>query len=52
MGQCRTLDADATIGCYYGDNSSCDNTIPTSRFIRNKFVHKNKAVKFIILYFL
>ena len=19
MGQCRTLDADATIGCYYGD---------------------------------
>ena len=36
MGQYRTLDADATIGCYYGDNSSCDNTIPTSLFIRNK----------------
>ena len=30
MGQCRTLDADVTIGCYYGDYSSCDNTIPTS----------------------
>ena len=26
MGQCRTLDADVTIGC--GDYSSCDNTIP------------------------
>ena len=36
MGQCRTLDADATtIGCYYGDYSSCDNTIPMSLFIRN-----------------
>ena len=22
MGQCRTLDADVTIGCYYGDCSS------------------------------
>ena len=22
MGQCRTLDADVTIGCYYGDYSS------------------------------
>ena len=32
MGQCRTLDADVTIGCYYGDYSSCDNTIPTSLF--------------------
>ena len=21
MGQCRTLDADVTIGCYYGDYS-------------------------------
>ena len=30
MGQCRTLDADVTIGCYYGDYSSCDNTIPMS----------------------
>ena len=30
VGQCRTLDADMTIGCYYGDYSSCDNTIPTS----------------------
>ena len=28
MGQCRTLDADVTIGCYHGDYSSCDNTIP------------------------
>ena len=23
MGQCTTLDADVTIGCYYGDYSSC-----------------------------
>ena len=30
MGLCRTLDADVTIGCYYGDYSSCDNTIPMS----------------------
>ena len=37
MGQCRTLDADVTIGCYYGDYSSCDNTIPTSLFIWNNF---------------
>ena len=29
MGLCRTLDADVTIGCYYSDYSSCDNTIPT-----------------------
>ena len=28
MGQCRTLDADVTIGCYWGDYSSCENTIP------------------------
>ena len=28
MGQCRTLNADVTIGCYYDDYSSCDNTIP------------------------
>ena len=37
MGQCRTLDADVTIGYYYSDYSSCDNTIPTSLFIWNKF---------------
>ena len=37
MGQCRTLDPDVTIGCYYGDYSSCDNTIPKSLFIWNKF---------------
>ena len=37
MGQCRTLDANVTIGCYYGDYSTCDNTIPTSLFILNKF---------------
>ena len=34
MGQCRTSDADVTMG---GDYSSCDNTIPTSLFIWNKF---------------
>ena len=33
MGQCRNLDADVTIGCYYGDYSLCDNSIPTSLFI-------------------
>ena len=37
MGQCRTLDADVTIGCYYGDYSSCDSTIPTSLLFDNKF---------------
>ena len=37
MGQCKTLDADVTIGCYYGDYSSCDNTIPMSLFIWKKF---------------
>ena len=38
MGQCRTLDAEVTIGCYCGDYSSCDNTIPTSLFIWNTCV--------------
>ena len=37
MGQCRSLDVDVTIGCYHGDYKSCDNTIPTSLFIWNKF---------------
>ena len=37
MGQCRTLDADVTIGCCYGDYSSCDNTIRMFLFIWNKF---------------
>ena len=37
MGQRRTLEADVSIGCYYGDNSSCGNTNPTSFFIWNKF---------------
>ena len=36
MGQCRTLDADVTIGCYYGDYSLRD-IIPTSLFIWNTF---------------
>ena len=30
MGQCRTLDADVPIVCYY---SSCDNTIPIRPFL-------------------
>ena len=30
MVQCKSLDADVTIGCYYGEYSSCHNTIPTS----------------------
>ena len=33
MGQCRNLDADVTIGCYYGAYSSCDNTIPIRPFL-------------------
>ena len=37
MGQCRALDADVTIGCYYGDYSSCDNTIPTSLYLEQIF---------------
>ena len=36
MGKCRTLDAYVNIGCYYGDYSSYDNTIPTSFLIWNK----------------
>ena len=32
-----TMYADVTIGCYYGDYSSCDNTIPMSLFIWKKF---------------
>ena len=39
MGQCSTLDADVTIGCYYGDYSSCDNIIPMSVFIWIFFAH-------------
>ena len=39
MGQCRTLNADATIGCYCGDRSSCDNTISTSLYRTNFFTH-------------
>ena len=37
MGQCRTLDANVTIGCHYGDYSSCDNTIPTSLYLKQIF---------------
>ena len=46
MGQCRTLDADVTIGCYYSDYSSCDNTIPTPLYNWNKksFAHTCKFV--------
>ena len=36
MGQCKTLDIDVTIGCYYSDYSSCDNTIPTSLLFETK----------------
>ena len=38
MGQCRTLDADVTIGCYYGDYNSCNNTIPSSFLCWNKIL--------------
>ena len=27
MGQCRTLDADVTIGCYYGDYKQAKSVI-------------------------
>ena len=48
MGQCRTLDADVTLGCYYGDYdySSCHNTIPTSLFIWNKFIPSHLFASF------
>ena len=48
MGQCRTLDADITItiGCYYGDYSSCDNTIPRS--LSNFFLHTRRST--LLLY--
>ena len=32
MGKCITLDADVTFGCYYGDYSSCDHTLPGTIF--------------------
>ena len=38
MEQCRTLDADVTIGCCYGDYSSCDNTILTSLLFGQKII--------------
>ena len=44
MGQCRTLDADITIGCYYGDYSSCDNTIPMSL---SNFFHYTRLPPFL-----
>ena len=37
MGQCRSLDADITTGCYHGDYSSCENIISMSFIIWNKF---------------
>ena len=37
MGQCIILDADVTIGCYYGGYSSFNNTIPTSLCLEKKF---------------
>ena len=46
MGQCRTLDADVTTVCYYGDYSSCDNTIPTSLFIWNNFFRSRLFASF------
>ena len=49
MGQCRTLDADVTIGCYYGDCSSRDNTIPMSfvlgtNFLPSHLIKKKKTI--------
>ena len=44
MGQCRNLDADVTIGCYYGDYSSCDNAISTPLFIWNTFFHSHTCL--------
>ena len=46
MGQCRTSDVDVTIGCYYGDYSSCDNTIPTSLFIWKKKIRSLIIINF------
>ena len=48
MGQCRTLDADVTIGCCYGDYSSCDNTIPKSLLFGTNFVPSLVCLHFII----
>ena len=47
MRQCRPLDADVTIGCYYGDYSSCDNTIPTSLFIWNNIFFAHTCLYYI-----
>ena len=38
QGHCRSLDADVTIGCYYGGCSSCDNTIPRAFVFGTNFV--------------
>ena len=50
MGQCRTLDADMTIGCYYGDYSSRDDTIPTSLF-SEKILRSNLFASFSFNYY-
>ena len=46
MGQCRTLNADVTIGCHYGDYSSCNKTIPMSIFIWKNIFPSHLFVSF------
>ena len=49
MGQSRSLDADVTIGCYYGDYGSCDNTILKSLFVWKKIFLLTLLVMHIIM---
>ena len=44
MEQCRIMDADVTIECYYSDYCSCDNIIPVSLFIWNNFFPSCKNI--------
>ena len=48
MGQCRTLDADVTVGFYYDDYRSCDNTIPMSlKPFLDKYAAQNKVTRYV-----
>ena len=41
MGQCKTLDADVTIGCYYGDYSYVTTLFLRPFLIGTKNIHSH-----------
>ena len=45
MELCGTLDVDVTIRCYYGDSSSCDNTLPTYLFYMQQILFAHTFVE-------